>query len=150
VGASSFIYFTRVAALRMCVDNRTIVYMIAVVDDSDSVRKALIVQLRLSGYVTRGFASGEAFLQTWPSSGARCLILDLHMPGLSGVDVQRDLNRMQARIPVIIITANDPSDVREECLRLGAFDFLSKPIEMPMLLDAVAGALHHDMVESHS
>lgn len=119
--------------------------MIAVVDDSDLVRKALILQLRLSGYAARGFASGEEFLQTWPSNGARCIILDLHMPGLSGVDVQRDLNRMQTRIPVIIITANDSSDVREVCLRLGAFDFLSKPIAMPVLLDAVAGALHHDM-----
>jgi FixJ family two-component response regulator len=119
--------------------------MIAVVDDSDSVRKALILQLQLFGYVARGFASGEEFLQTWPGNGARCLILDLHMPGLSGVDVQRDLNRMQARIPVIIITANDSSEAREECLRLGAYDFLSKPISMPILLDAVAGALHHDM-----
>ena len=123
--------------------------MIAVVDDTDSVRKALILQLRLFGYVTRGFASGEEFLQTWPSNGARCLILDLHMPGLSGVDVQRHLNRMQAGIPVIIFTANDSSDVREECLRLGAFDFLSKPILMPILLDAVAGALQHDTLKRH-
>jgi len=123
--------------------------MIAVVDDSDSVRKALILQLRLSGYVTRGFASGEEFLQTWPSNGARCLILDLHMPGLSGVDVQRNLNRMQARIPVIIVSASDSSAVREECLRLGAFDFLSKPIAMPILLDALAGTLHDDMVKRH-
>ena len=119
--------------------------MIAVVDDSDPVRKALILQLQLFGYVARGFASGEEFLRTWPSNGARCLILDLYMPGLSGVDVQRDLNRMRARIPVIIITANDSSEAREECLRLGAYDFLSKPISMPILLDAVAGALHHDM-----
>ena len=119
--------------------------MIAVVDDSDSVRKALIFQLQIFGYVTRGFASGEAFLQTWPSNGARCLILDLELPGLSGVDVQRALNGKQAHIPVIIITANDSSAVREECLRLGAFDFLLKPIAMPILLDAVAGALHHDM-----
>ena len=124
--------------------------MIAVVDDSDSVRKALILQLQLFGYVARGFASGEEFLQTWPGNGARCLILDLHMPGLSGVDVQRDLNRMRARIPVIIITANDSSDVREECLRLGAFDFISKPITMPILLDAVAGALLNDTVKRHS
>jgi FixJ family two-component response regulator len=119
--------------------------MIAVVDDSDSVRKALILQLRIFGYVARGFASGEEFLQSWPSNGARCLILDLELPGLSGIDVQRDLNRKQARLPVIIITANNSPDVREECLHLGAFDFLVKPITMQLLLDTVAGALHYDV-----
>jgi FixJ family two-component response regulator len=142
---NALIHFARVAARERATITGQIVYMIAVVDDSDSLRKALILQLQLFGYVTRGFASGEAFLQTWPSNGARCLILDLELPGVSGVEVQRALNHMQAGIPVIIITANDSWDVREECLRLGAVDFLSKPIAMRRLLDAVAGALRRDL-----
>jgi FixJ family two-component response regulator len=115
--------------------------MIAVVDDTDSVRKAMIRLLHIGGYVACGFESGEEFLQTWPCSKTRCLILDFEMPGLSGTDVQRELNRAQARIPVIVITGHESLAVREQCMRLGAHAFLSKPIEMSFLLDAVAMAL---------
>jgi len=115
--------------------------MIAVVEDADSVRKALVQLLRVAGYAARGFASGEEFLQAWPANRVSCLILDLELPGLSGIDVQRELHRAQARIPVIIMTADDSHTVREECACLGAFAFLTKPSEISVLLDAVALAL---------
>ena len=116
-------------------------FMIAVVDDSISVRRALIRLLQVFGYVSHGFASGAEFLRTWPDNGARCLILDAQMPGVSGVDVQRELNRTLARIPVIMITASDSPAMREKCMGLGACNYLSKPIHTPILLDAVARAL---------
>jgi FixJ family two-component response regulator len=115
--------------------------MIAVVDDAEPVRNAVIRILRTAGYVARGFASGNAFLETWPTTRFHCLILDVNMPGLSGADVQRELDLVQARIPVIILTAHDSPAAREECLRLGAHAFLTKPIDIPVLLDAVAVAL---------
>jgi FixJ family two-component response regulator len=120
---------------------RTSVSMIAVVDDADSVRKAMIQLLQIAGYVARGFVSGEEFLQTWPCSKTRCVILDLEMPGLSGVDVQRALNLARASVPVIVMTAHDSIAVREECTRLGALVFLSKPVDISCLLNAVAMAL---------
>jgi FixJ family two-component response regulator len=115
--------------------------MIAVVDDAEPVRNAVIRILRTAGYVARGFASGHAFLESSPTTRFRCLILDMNMPGLSGSDVQRELDLVQARIPVIILTAHDSPAAREECLRLGAHAFLTKPIDIPVLLDAVAVAL---------
>jgi FixJ family two-component response regulator len=121
--------------------------MIAVVDDADSVRGAIIRLLQIAGYVARGFVSGEEFLQTWPCSKTRCLILDLEMPGLTGVDVQRALNRTQARIPVIVMTAHDSLAAREECMRLGALVFLSKPVDISFLLDAVTMALQRPSLE---
>ena len=121
--------------------------MIAVVDDADSVRGAIIRLLQIAGYVARGFVSGEEFLQTWPCSKTRCLILDLEMPGLTGVDVKRALNRTQARIPVIVMTAHDSLAAREECMRLGALVFLSKPVDISFLLDAVTMALQRPSLE---
>jgi FixJ family two-component response regulator len=118
--------------------------MIVVVDDTDSVRNAIIRILRTAGHLARGFASGNAFLETWPSTRFRCLILDLNMPGLSGVDVQRELHLAQARIPVIIMTPHDTRAAREECLRLGAHAFLTKPIDASVLLGAVAVALQSE------
>jgi FixJ family two-component response regulator len=115
--------------------------MIAVVDDVDSVRKAVIRILEVAGYAARGFVSGDAFLDTWPDNSTRCLILDLDMPGLSGADVQHELNLAQASIPVIIMTAHDSPAAREECARLGAHAFLTKPVDISVLLDVVAIAL---------
>ena len=69
------------------------------------------------------------------------------MPGLSGADVQRELNSANVRVPVVIMTAYDSLDVREECMRLGALAFLSKPIETSLLLDAVAAAFTRQRVD---
>jgi FixJ family two-component response regulator len=121
--------------------------MIAVVDDADSVRKAVVRLLQAAGYAARGFASGHEFLQAWPSNPARCIIMDVEMPGLSGTDVQRALNRANVGIPVVILTAHDAPTVREECMRLGALFFLSKPIDVTHLLNAVAAVFARKRVE---
>ena len=111
--------------------------MIAVVDDEVSVRKAMVRLLQAAGYSARGFRSGEEFLESWPTEQPSFLLLDLQMPGLSGADVQRELNRSGAHVPVVIITARDGPDVREECLREGAIAYLSKPVDQRVLLNAL-------------
>ena len=115
--------------------------MIAVVDDEESVRKAVVRLLRSAGHRAQGFASGSEFLRCWPGDKPDCLMLDLQMPGLSGTEVQRALNRAGAHLPVIVMTANDAPGAREECMREGAVAYLNKPVDVLVLLDAVDVAI---------
>jgi FixJ family two-component response regulator len=111
--------------------------MIAVVDDEESVRKAVVRLLMAAGYSARGFASGNDFLQNWPVNRPDCVFLDLQMPGLSGTEVQRALNCCGADVPVVIITAQDAPGLREQCLREGAIAYLRKPLDRGVLLNAL-------------
>ena len=115
--------------------------LIAVVDDEESVRKAVVRLLQSAGHSAQGFASGSEFLQSWPGDKPDCIMLDLQMPGLSGTEVQRALNRAGAHLPVIVLTANDAPGAREECMREGAVAYLSKPVDVLVLLDAVDVAI---------
>ena len=115
--------------------------MIAVVDDEESVRKAVVRLLQAAGHTARGYASGHEFLRNWPVDIPDCLVLDLQMPSLPGVDVQRALNRAGAHFPVIIMTAHDSPRAREECLREGAVAYLCKPLDVCVLLNALSLAL---------
>ena len=115
--------------------------MIAVVDDEESVRKALVRLLQAAGYPARGYGSGREFLESWPADRPDCLLLDLQMSGLSGTDVQRALNCAGAHIPVIIITAHDSPGAREACLREGAIAYLCKPLDERVVLDALRLAI---------
>lgn len=111
--------------------------MIAVVDDEESVGRAFVRILRAMGYSARAFISGADFLRNWPANRPDCLFLDLQMPELSGVDVQRALNRAGAYVPVVIVTAYDSPSSRAECLREGAIAYLCKPVEERLLLDTL-------------
>lgn len=115
--------------------------MIAVVDDEESVRKAVVRLLQAAGHTARGFATGSDFLHSYLDEPAECLLLDLQMPGLSGADVLRALNRSGARIPTIIVTAHDSPGAREECKRLGAVAYLCKPLDERVLLTTLQTAL---------
>ena len=112
--------------------------MIAVVDDEDSVRKAVLRVLRAAGFSARGFASGTEFLNSWHFDRPDCLVLDLQMPGLSGIEVQKSLISAGAQFPIVIITAHDAPSVREECIRQGAAAYLCKPLDIGALLQAVS------------
>jgi FixJ family two-component response regulator len=79
--------------------------VIAVVDDEESVRKAVVRLLQAAGHTARGYASGPEFLENWLVDRPDCLLLDLQMPGLSGMDVQSALNRAKAHIPVVVATS---------------------------------------------
>lgn len=111
--------------------------MIAVVDDDESVRQSLVRLLTAAGFRARGFASGEAFLESWKLDPPDCLLLDIQMPGLSGPDVQDILNSTGAKFPIIIITSDDSPSTREQCMLRGAFAYLGKPIDAGALLQAL-------------
>lgn len=115
--------------------------MILVVDDNDSVRRAVVRLLNAAGFASRGVASGQEFLQSWLDSQPDCLILDLQMPGIAGVEIQRALKLRGARTAVIIITAHDAPGTREECMAGGAVDYLCKPLAARSLLEAVVRIL---------
>jgi FixJ family two-component response regulator len=115
--------------------------VIAVVDDEESVRKAVVRVLRAAGFAAHGFASGDEFLKSWHFDRPDCLVLDLQMPDVSGTEVQRALNLAGANFPIVIITAHDAPAMREECLRLGAAAYLCKPLDIRTLLDEVALAI---------
>ena len=115
--------------------------MIAVVDDEESVRKAVVRLLHAAGFAARGFSSGDEFMKAWQADIPECVLLDLQMPGLSGTDVQRALNRAGARFPVIIVTAHDAPGMREECMREGAAAYLCKPLDERVLLSALSAAI---------
>jgi FixJ family two-component response regulator len=112
--------------------------VVAVVDDEESVRKALSRLFAASNVDCLVFASGREFLDSLKVRVPSCVILDLHMPGLTGLDVQRELARSGAKVPAIIVTAYDEPGKRAQCLSEGAADYLRKPIEEKTLLDAVA------------
>src|SRR5207302_3974122 len=115
------------------------------IDDDESVRKALGRLLRSAGMTVLGFATAEEFLQTAPPPAPDCLILDVHLPGLSGLELQKRLAAEGCDVPVVFITAFADDTAREQALRAGALAFLQKPFEEQLLLDAVnqAVALHH-------
>jgi FixJ family two-component response regulator len=112
--------------------------VIAIVDDEESVRKAMVRVLRAAGFPTRAYASGTEFLVSWHFDRPDCLILDLQMPSLSGTEVQQSLRIAGARFPIVIITAHDSPGLREECMNAGAIEYLSKPLDIRALVEAVS------------
>jgi FixJ family two-component response regulator len=108
--------------------------VIAVVDDDEPVRKAVVRLLRSAGFSSRGFASGQELLEAWLSEPPDCLVLDLQLPGRSGLEVQRELRLAGTRVPTIIMTASDEPCIRDECVGEGASACLRKPLDEEALL----------------
>jgi FixJ family two-component response regulator len=116
--------------------------VVAIVDDEDAVRRALERLLRSAGLVPRAFASGSAFLQSLDEEWPDCVVLDLHMPHVTGFDVQDRLTRSPTRrIPIIVITGHDTAESRERVEALGAAAYLRKPVSAKLLLEAIQAAL---------
>ncbi|HTR02596.1 MAG TPA: response regulator [Thermoanaerobaculia bacterium] len=113
--------------------------MVAIVEDDSGMREALGRMLRAAGFEASSYASAEAFLQAGMKFG--CLVLDVHLPGASGIDLQRRLAEDGLASPVIFITAHDSARLRHEAEELGAIAFLAKPFEGRLLLGAVERAL---------
>ncbi len=114
---------------------------VAVVDDDDLMRGALQGLLKASELRVRAFASAEEFLSSHDHGHAACLIADIRMPGMSGLDLQARLNAEQIRIPTIFITAHGDARMRMQAMRAGAVEFLEKPFDDEVLLDSVQAAL---------
>jgi FixJ family two-component response regulator len=112
---------------------------IAVVDDEEPVRKALKRLLRAAGLEAEGYASGKEFLAA--ERRPDCVVLDLHMPVMSGHALLQQIRRMSARLPVVVITAHDTAETRDECIAAGAAAYLRKPLDDRLLLNAISAAL---------
>jgi FixJ family two-component response regulator len=104
--------------------------LISIVDDDDGIRGAIEALVRSLGLATRTFASAEAFLQSSSVAETRCLILDVHMPGMSGLELQDHLSRLGSEIPIIFITAYPDETIKARALSAGALCFLHKPIDL--------------------
>jgi FixJ family two-component response regulator len=110
---------------------------VAVIDDDESVRKALCRLLRAANLDADTYASGREFLDSLVARRPDCLILDLHMPGMNGLDIQQRLARNGAQVPVVIITGHDEPQTRAQCLSAGAVACLRKPLDDKTLLEAI-------------
>jgi two-component system, LuxR family, response regulator FixJ len=115
--------------------------LIAVVDDDDALRNSLDDLLQSVGFRVHGFASAEAFLQAQPAPETACLLLDVRLPGMNGLELQRQLGVMHRRIPIIFVTAYADDGVRAHALAAGAIAVLSKPCREADLLHAIDAAL---------
>ena len=115
--------------------------MIYVIDDDESVRKAFKRLLRSVNLEVEAFPSAEEFLRSQKPNKNSCIIIDVRMPGLTGFDLQRKLNDQGIRIPVIVISASDDAQIREQARELGAVAFFRKPIDDQALLDAISWAI---------
>jgi FixJ family two-component response regulator len=115
--------------------------LVAIVDDDDLMRGALQGLLKAVGLPTRAFASAEEFLNSGQQHETACLIADIRMPGISGLELQAKLNAEHCRIPTIFITAHGDEKMRMQALRAGAVEFMAKPFDDEVLLDSVRAAL---------
>jgi FixJ family two-component response regulator len=113
---------------------------VAVVDDDESVRKALTRLLSANSFEAKSYASADDFLKSLHTGYPGCLVLDLQMPEVSGLDLQHRLQRSGIKIPTIIITADNESRVRDNCEAAGAYAFLVKPLDAPALIAAIKSA----------
>jgi FixJ family two-component response regulator len=117
--------------------------VIAIVDDDDLMRSALQGLLKAVGLPARAFASAEEFLTSGQQHEAACLIADIRMPGMSGLELQAKLNADHCRIPTIFVTAHGDARMRMQALRAGAVEFLAKPFDNEALLESVRAALEN-------
>ena len=115
--------------------------LVAIVDDDESVRIALLGLMKAVGLAARAFASAEEFLNSGQQHQTACLVADIRMPGMSGLELQAQLNAGRCRMPTIFVTAHGDAKMRMQALRAGAVEFLSKPFDNDALLDSVRVAL---------
>ena len=116
--------------------------VVAIVDDDELIRDALHGLMKAAGFPALSFASAEEFLNSGEQKHTACLIADIRMPGMSGLELQSRLNKEHHRIPIIFITAQGDEKMRMQALRAGAVEFLTKPLDDEVLLDSVRAALN--------
>ena len=116
--------------------------LVAIVDDDELMRDALRGLLKAVGLPAQEFASAEEFLESGQRHQTACLIADIRMPGISGLELQAKLNADRCRIPIIFITAHGDEKMRMQAMRAGAVEFLAKPFDDEALLDSVRAALN--------
>jgi FixJ family two-component response regulator len=115
--------------------------LVSVVDDDESVRESLPDLLREFGFAANSFSSAEEFLSSNSIDETRCLVLDIAMPGMSGLDLQQELERSGQRIPIVFMTAHKEKAIQSRAFKQGAVSLLLKPFSDTALFEAVKAAL---------
>ena len=123
--------------------------IVFVVDDDLSVRRSTERLIRSIGLEVQTFTSAREFLKNPRPKGPACLVLDVRMPGLSGMDLQRELARSEIHIPIIFITAHGDIPMSVRAMKAGAVEFLTKPFRSRSLLDAIRAAIERDRAASN-
>ena len=123
--------------------------IVFVVDDDLSVRRSTERLIRSIGLEVQTFTSAREFLKNPRPKGPACLVLDVRMPGLSGMDLQRELARSEIYIPIIFITAHGDIPMSVRAMKAGAVEFLTKPFRSRSLLDAIRAAIDRDRAASN-
>ncbi|MCY3730842.1 MAG: response regulator transcription factor [Rhodospirillaceae bacterium] len=118
--------------------------LVYVVDDDEAVRDSLTLLLKAVGLTSRAYASATAFLQAYDPQQHGCLVADIRMPGMSGLDLQAELNERGALIPLVFITGHGDVPMAVAAMKSGALDFIEKPFREQDLLDRVHEALSRD------
>ncbi|MCW5655948.1 response regulator [Hydrogenophaga sp.] len=121
--------------------------VVFVVDDDDALRGALVLLVESAGMRARGFASADAFLREVGTDAAGCLVTDMRMPGLSGLELQQRLVADGSVLPVIVLTGHGDVPAAVQALKAGAVDFLQKPFAPERLIECVRGALERGCAE---
>jgi len=114
------------------------------IDDDAGVRDSLTLLLSLKGVRTQPFANAESFIETYRPDWSGCVLTDLRMPGMTGLELQAALRERQVDVPVVVLTAHGDVATARAALKNGAFDFLEKPIDDAMLVDVLRNALRAD------
>ena len=115
--------------------------LIAIIDDNESMQDSLGDLIESGGFEARSFGSAQAFLESDLHSRAACLIVDIRMPKMSGLELQARLKQVGCNIPIIFITAYDDAEIRAEAMKEGAVEFLAKPFDHQLLLKKLRSAL---------
>ncbi len=118
--------------------------VIYVIDDDDAVRQSLEFLLKTAGIAVRGFESAKAFLEVMPQIRSGCIITDVRMPEITGIELLQRVKAVNPDLPVIVITGHGDISLAVEAMKIGAVDFLEKPFDDDLLLAAVRSALNKD------
>jgi FixJ family two-component response regulator len=121
--------------------NKSSSQLVAIVDDDRSVQSALKDLMESAGLSARCFGSAEEFLESDQQNQTACVVTDIRMPGMSGLELQAKLKAEGSRIPMIFITAHDDAKMKMQAMKAGAIEFLSKPFDDEVLLEKVRAAL---------
>jgi FixJ family two-component response regulator len=115
--------------------------IIAIVDDDAPLREALASVMKAAGFSPRTFASAEEFLACDDCDDTACLVLDVRLPGMSGIELQKQLSKTNSRLPIVFVTAHGDATLRDSLMRAGAAAFLYKPVRSDALLKEIRRAL---------
>jgi FixJ family two-component response regulator len=119
-------------------------HLISVVDDDESARKSTTLLIESFGFQAAGFESAESLLKSGQLHHTSCLIVDVQMPGMNGLQLQSHLAAVGCKIPIIFITAYDNKESRQQAMQAGAAAFLSKPFNDELLLETIRATLRDD------